>query len=182
MKWFYEFTKDGDGKLVQKHTSRYTLHNVSHDAVVNPVRIVIDHNTGETTRLLTAKCIMNEQETINYSNDQGENLHVRIKEEDRTTSYEYVVTIPGGQSVEVMQVFETQTGQYAIHDEWFTQHPLIDGYLMATFPEGYDFSVFASMSSELKPEIIESTRRTYVLKGGVLPRQGYVYKLEKKVA
>lgn len=180
MKWFYEFREDKDGKLVQKHTTRYTLHNVSHNAVENPIKIIIDHNRGETTRLLTAKCIMNNQETMNYSHEQNENPNVQIEYTNNITSYEYIVTIPGGESVELMQVFETSTGKDEIHDEWFTRHPLIDGYMMATYPEDYDFSVFSSMSSELKHEITESNRKTYVLKGGVLPFQGYVYKLEKK--
>ena len=180
MEWYFEFISDNEGKLVQKHTSKYTMHNVSHDAAENPVKILIDHKAGEVTRLLSAKCIMHGQETVNYSHEQDENPNVRIENKGTITSYEYIVTIPAGESVEMIQVLETRADEDTIHDAWFTRHPLIDGFLMATFPEDYDFSVFPTMSSELKPQIIEPTRRTFVLKGGVLPGQGYVYSLEKK--
>jgi hypothetical protein len=66
-----------------------------------------------------------------------------------------------------------------IYDTYFTRFPIINATLTASFPDGYEFELFQSLSSELSATLSESTRSIYEARGGMLPGQGFVYSLKK---
>jgi hypothetical protein len=70
--------------------------------------------------------------------------------------------------------------RHHVQDEYFFEGPVVDARITATFPEGFKFGVFSSTSSPFANILDGDTLSVWEARGGILPRQGYVFYLTRK--
>lgn len=171
-----------DNKIKMTATTHYELHNISKHELENPVNIEIKPLSSSTQTVKLAKCISSQGNTIvEYNeNDKSNNKNIEIQDlmnGDKKISY--TVTVPPND-------FITSTFEYytiyddKIYDCQHTRYPIIDLSIHAVFPPGYEFDIYPSLSNELKLITEGPTHKTYKVEGGILPRQGIIYMLNKK--
>lgn len=178
--WVYDFTLTADHRLESRQTVSFELHNVSQDTITEPTKALARQSTGSSVYLESAYCEFEGKPLVRYNHQRPrDSIGLKLVEEGDMTFIDFSVEIPPREHVNFNMVFRNRYDG-DVSDMYFTQSALIDARLTANFPAGYNFDVFSSMSSELKPILREETRHVYKLEGAVLPDQGYVYYLTKR--
>lgn len=179
-KWVYNFEKCEDG-IRCTHTVRYELHNLSQAAVSDPVRLDLNPLGGSPYKILLAECTsMDGKHLVHYDLAKSKSENINIVMDEKKIAVEYTIDIPPGSFVEYKTVYQ-QTYSGEITDYQGTKLPLIGLDIIATYPEGYEFDIAPVMSSPPKLTIESSTQKIYRVDGGILPQQGVVFYLKKRV-
>ena len=192
--WIYDFKEipHSNGRIELIQTVKHELHNIGHHSVDDAVSAVFDGHRG--SGLIKAVCTEGNGVVANFDETdlegvdiQGEYEYVSpdgkikiVRDENGYTTIKIGVTIPSGGKVTVTQVYRNIYDNYSVNDGYFTKYSMIDASLTATFPRGYEFDIFQSMSSVLTRTLEAEDRVMYELKGGILPHQGFIYILKKK--
>jgi hypothetical protein len=178
--WTFVF-KEVENKIEMIATSHYELHNVSQEAVSDPVNIEIDPLTSGAPNVRKAKCLSSDGEiTVEYKpDDQKNNKNIKITTlPNGGMRINYTVNVPSNDYI--VSTFEYSTIYDGIvYDCQHTKYPIIDLNINAVFPLGYKFTIHPAMSNELEVISEGETHRSFKVEGGVLPRQGIIYTLEK---
>jgi hypothetical protein len=178
-KWFYDFTIKDDNTIQLRQTVKYKLHNISRSEVVDPVKLEAAATSNQIISFKQAYCEINGYKAVSYDSDNpAANQGVNINKEGDKQSIEFSITIPPKADADFTTVFVNEYKDRVI-DAYFTKYPIINASLFVTYPDGYTFNIFQSMSSVLRCTLSDKTRQIYELEGGVLPRQGFVYYLNK---
>ncbi|KAA1155239.1 hypothetical protein EU510_03800 [Pseudoalteromonas sp. FUC4] len=178
-KWIYNFEESG-GKVICTQTTRYELHNLSQEAVSDPVKLELDSLGGEEYEIISAECLSIAGEVlVHYDpSDLSNNKNIDVNTDGKHTSVEYTVNIPPESYVEYKTVFRrAYLGD--ITDAQATKVPVIGADIIVNFPEKYDFDVSPLMSSLPRLITKSSTQKIYRVEGGILPRQGFIFYLVK---
>ena len=115
----------------------------------------------------------------------GSNKNVEIESQGREGTHRQIIRlnleIPPKSSIKVTLVIR-QSHDEKVDGNYVTKFPMINGFLVANFPDNYCFGVFATMSSKLVLEMNEENRQMYEMHGAALPGQGFTYFLTKRDA
>jgi hypothetical protein len=112
--------------------------------------------------------------------DPANNLNIEVQREGNKLTVFYSVKIPAKSYAEYNTVFErAYVGD--ITDAQGTKVPVVGADIIVNFPAGYHFDIMPLMST--KPRLISesSTQKIFRVEGGVLPNQGFIYHLTKKM-
>lgn len=178
--WTFVF-EEFEQKIKLTSTSHYELHNVSKEPVPDPVNISIDPLSSTSSVIIKAQCLSSDgTPLVEYvPDDSSKNKNIQIKDVDNGGKRVcYTVVVPPNDYIE--STFE-HSAIYSgnVYDCQYTKYPIIDLNINAVFPSGYRFELYPALSNE--PRIISEghTHRNYKVEGGVLPRQGIIFKLDK---
>ncbi len=178
--WSFVF-EEVSGGIKMTSTSHYELHNVSKEPLSEPINIEIDPLASSSQEILTAKCLSSDGTLLVEFDPQnhGNNRNIVIKETPQGGKrIGYTVKVPPGDYIE--STFEyCELYSDKVYDCQHTRYPIIGLNVSAVFPRGYRFIVHPAMSNELKEISVGPTTRSFKIDGGLLPRQGIVYVLEK---
>ncbi|NRA81334.1 MAG: hypothetical protein HRU18_24300 [Pseudoalteromonas sp.] len=180
-KWVYNFVED-KGKIICTQTTRYELHNLSQAPVSDPVKLELDTLGGEEYKIVSAECTNTSGTVLVHYDpeDNTNNKNIDVKANGNITTVAYTVNIPPESYVEYKTVFKrAYIGN--ITDAQATKVPVIGADIIVNFPEGYDFDISPLMSSFPRLITKSSTQKIYKVEGGILPRQGFIFYLVKKV-
>ncbi len=180
-KWVYNFVED-KGKIICTQTTRYELHNLSQAPVSDPVKLELDTLGGEEYKIVSAECTNTSGTVLVHYDpeDNTNNKNIDVKSNGNITTVAYTVNIPPESYVEYKTVFKrAYIGN--ITDAQATKVPVIGADIIVNFPEGYDFDISPLMSSFPRLITKSSTQKIYKVEGGILPRQGFIFYLVKKV-
>lgn len=176
-----DFAKDGD-RFRLKQTIQYEMCNYGMSTISNPITVVRDY-VPERDVMTHAVCSIKDKKIFEY--DKGRiTSNSRIVEstnEDGNSVIRPVIDIPPNTCINVTLVFELIYAGPVINDAIFSKTPIIDATLLATYPKGYEFSLFQSLSTPLIRQTHDETTARYLCKGGILPQQGFAYTLRKRV-
>lgn len=180
--WTFVFQETNAGiKLTS--TSHYELHNVSKEPDQNPVYIEIDPFSSDTFSIDKARCLSSDGiPLVEYDPSNIENnRNIEIVElENGGKRISYTVLVPPNNYITSTLEFST-TYKRDVYDCQYTKYPIIDLNISAVFPVGYKFKAIAFMSNELRTISEGATHKNLRVDGGVLPRQGIVFSLEKVI-
>lgn len=177
--WNFVFEEVEDNKIKLISTTHYELHNISSETISDPVRIEIDPLASTEMKARKAICVADGKCIVNYDASTGQSENIVI--EDRENGAK---TISYSLNVEPKN-FITSTFEYetiysdSVYDSQTTKYPIIDLNINAMFPKGYKFSLHPSLSSELKIVSEGDTHQNFKVEGGILPRQGVIFVLQK---
>lgn len=178
--WTFVFEED-DGAIKMTSISHYELHNVSKESVTNPVNIDIDPMSTDTFEIKKAKCLSSDENVLveYHPTDAANNKNIKITDHsDGGKTVSYTVVVPSNDFI--VSTFEYATVyKNSVYDCQHTKYPIIDLNISAVFPTGYRFVVYPSLSNELKTISEGITHKNMKVEGGILPRQGIIYRLEK---
>jgi hypothetical protein len=181
--WYLDFTEKPNGIICLKMTCKFNAHNNTNSIIKNPMypTTIANHNVGETS-IDQIICSLDNNEIVRFDkNNKAVNKGVDIHVVDENIQHiHYTLEIPPAKYVEDTMVLSTHYKE-RVQDEMFTLLPLINLKIIANYPEGYTFSVFSMVSPDLNRKLEEKTRSIFEAKGGILPRQGIVYYLNRKV-
>lgn len=178
--WTFVFSEVG-GQIKMTATTHYELHNVSKEPVSDPVKISMEPLSSGCQEIKKAQCLSSDGVAlINYDpSSPSNNKNIKIDDlENGGKLVSYTVTVPSKDYI--VSTFEYSTiftGN--VYDCQHTKYPIIDLNINAVFPSGYKFTVYPSLSNELKVISEGDTHKNFKVEGGVLPRQGIIYILEK---
>jgi hypothetical protein len=180
-KWIYDFTLR-DEVMICRQTTRYELHNLSHAEISDPIRLDLDALGGSSYTLVSAVCHSEFGNVlVEYKpEDPANNLNIEVQREGNKLTVFYSVKIPAKSYAEYNTVFErAYVGD--ITDAQGTKVPVVGADIIVNFPAGYHFDIMPLMST--KPRLISesSTQKIFRVEGGVLPNQGFIYHLTKKM-
>lgn len=117
---------------------------------------------------------------LNYNAGKGISNNVIIKnKDDAGINISYNISIPPNDFIESTFKF-SQIYRGKVFDSQSTKHPIVNLFINATFPIDYDFIVDPMFSTPMVQRTSGSTQKSFEINGGILPRQGMVFKLEKK--
>ncbi|WP_405633146.1 hypothetical protein [Pseudoalteromonas sp. Ld20] len=178
--WTHVF-EEVDGEIKMTATTHYELHNVSKEPVTDPVKIVMEPLSSGDQTINMARCLSSDGTAlIEYdplNTDNNKNITIEDTESGGKL-VKYTVTVPSNDYIE--STFEYSTiFTDTVYDCQHTKYPIIDLNINAVFPKGYIFTVYPSLSNELKIISEGDTHKNFKVEGGVLPRQGIIYTLEK---
>lgn len=191
--WMYDFKEVGgelDLDLIQ--TIKYELHNTSHrplkDAINSKCEVLYEGGLQRIVCMLDGKEVLSHEFSPEDFRVGPEEKYSEVCDGSIRISYlgEGVygisadVEIPPGRHIDVTQVYKHSYRGECINDGYFTQYPLINATLIATYPPGYNFTIFESLSTPMHETLSEAGRSIFELEGGVLPHQGIVYTLKKE--
>ncbi|CAB1209853.1 hypothetical protein [Acinetobacter bouvetii] len=177
--WNFVFEEVEDNKIKLISTTHYELHNISSETISDPVRIEIDPLASTEMKARKAICVADGKCIVNYDASTGQSENIVI--EDRENGAK---TISYSLNVEPKN-FITSTFEYetiysdSVYDSQTTKYPIIDLNINTMFPKGYKFSLHPSLSSELKIVSEGDTHQNFKVEGGILPRQGVIFVLQK---
>lgn len=100
---------------------------------------------------------------------------------EQKSSLNIPLTIQSHDYVDLTTIFETIYRSGVVFDSYSTVHPLINVTLIVHHPSGWQFSVYDSFSSKLRFVSRNSTGAIYELRGGILPKQGMTFYLNRVV-
>lgn len=180
-KWIYDFTPKND-VMICRQTTRYELHNLSHAEISDPIKLELDGLGGSSYTLVSAICHGEFGNILVEYNpeDPTKNLNIEAQHEGNRLTVHYSVKIPAKSYAEYNTVFErAYIGD--ITDAQGTKVPVVGADIIVNFPIGYHFDIMPMMST--KPRLISesSTQKIFRVDGGVLPNQGFIYHLTKKM-
>lgn len=178
--WSFEF-KEVDDDIKMCVTTNYELHNICNEVVDNPVQINLEPMSSDEQIIEDAQCISSNGESlIKYdSNDYLNHKNIDIKEEENgKKTINYTVKIPSKDYIKSTFKFSTVFKEN-VYDSQHTRYPIIDLNISAVFPEGYKFELYPLLSQELTTISEGETHKNMQALGGILARQGIIYKLEK---
>lgn len=180
-KWIYDFSLR-DEVMICRQTTRYELHNLSHAEISDPIRLDLDALGGSSYTLVSAVCHSEFGDVlVEYKpEDPSKNLNIEVQREGNKLTVHYSVKIPAKSYAEYNTVFErAYVGD--ITDAQGTKVPVIGADIIVNFPDGYHFDIMSMMST--KPRLISesSTQKIFRVEGGVLPNQGFIFHLTKKM-
>lgn len=186
-KWIHIFEENKENKdkkfIELKQTIKYELHNLSRDCVPNPLTLQFQEDIDSTQKLLKAKCKTPNGRVIASYDNNNSNNNLGVSEENNDdkniTEKRFNMEIPPQTYIEVEMEFLYEYYQ-GVQGDYFTKYPVIDAELYVYFPKNYDFNVFPVLSSPLEKKIDNNGYYLYELKGGILPYQGFVFKLKPK--
>ena len=178
--WNFVFSEVGN-HIKMTATTHYELHNVSKGPVSDPVKINIEPLSSGAQEIIKAQCLSSDGVAlINYDpGSPSNNKNITI---DNLSSggklVSYTVTVPSKDYiVSTFEYSAIYTGN--VYDCQHTRFPIIDLNISVVFPSGYRFTIYPSLSNELKTISEGDTHKNFKVEGGVLPRQGIIYMLEK---
>lgn len=179
-KWIYDFTLKGD-LIVCRQTTRYELHNLSHEEVSNPIRLDLDALGGSSYRLISAECHSQFGDVLVKYNpeDAGKNINIDVVRAENKLTVSYSVKIPAKSYAEYNTVFEKHY-KGDITDAQGTKVPVVGADIIVNFPTGYHFDISPLMSTTPRLISESSIQKIFRVEGGVLPNQGFVFYLVKK--
>jgi hypothetical protein len=178
-RWIYSFSENENGKMNLKLTTHYQLHNVSRQEVTDPIKMDFYEFGGTDYQLLSAECVTSKSKVplIHYEAEKpSSSENVLIEKTEKRTSISYTITVPPNDFVEYT-VVATRNYVGDILDFHFNKIPVINAELFVNIPKGYIFEVIPQMSSDMKLISESEEQRLYRVKGGILPRQGFVFSL-----
>jgi hypothetical protein len=178
--WVYDFQDAGKDKVLLRAMNHYQIHNVGQEEVQNPVKITLNTLGGNDYRLVEAKCVASDRKRVlvTYTPEAKEgNTNVEMIKDGEKTHVEFTVSVPPGDYVEYTMTYERQYEGKVIFDAQFTKMPVIDAQLIVNFPKGYKFDVSPHFSSALRLVSESPVQKTYVIEGGILPEQGFIFYL-----
>ncbi len=178
--WILDFWKGQGNEIELRQTIGFDLVNLSNLEVLEPTEVDVFVAGGSRQGLERATCTIGKDLIVSFdAADPKTQKGVEFKQQEPGRSaIEFAIKIPPGGTANLMTVFRNKYREF-VQDEYFSKTALINADLTATFPEGYEFSLYSTLSAELRKVLVEKTRHIYKLKGGVLPGQGYVYYLNK---
>jgi hypothetical protein len=182
-KWVYHFQVAGRDRLLLRAMNHYEIHNVGREEVQNPVDITLNPLGGKDYRLLEATCVASDEKTVlvAYKPESAEmSRNVRITRVGEKTHIGFTVTVPPGDHIVFTTVYEREYAGKLIFDAQFTKMPIVDVELIVNFPQGYRFELSPHFSSDLRLVSEGPVQKIYVIKGGILPEQGFVFYLAAK--
>ncbi|MBO9548928.1 hypothetical protein [Pseudomonas sp.] len=179
-KWIYDFTVRGE-VIVCRQTTRYELHNLSHQEVSNPIRLDLDALGGAAYSLVSAECHGQFGDVLVKYNPDDDSKHINldvVRDGNKLTVL-YSVKIPAKSYAEYNTVFEKHY-KGDITDAQGTKVPVVGADIIVNFPDGYHFDISPLMSTTPRLISESSIQKIYRVEGGVLPNQGFVFYLVKK--
>ena len=178
-KWIFDFSVNENDGIELRQTFMSTAVNISRNASSYPIRFAIVKGQADEELLESISISKNGEIIAHYDHEDAEgNTGVIFKSQGNTTKIELPISIPPNDSVDITMICTTKyIGK--VQDEYFTQVPIIGATLIVNIPQGYSFDVFSAMSSELKCTLKKTNKHIYEVTGGVLPKQGFVYYLNK---
>jgi hypothetical protein len=181
MQWDLNFKEITGDKIELTQILQYKLQNLRSETHNGALQFVHDAANGKTS-LVKISATQNGKEILHRDVESGFTVgDVRDENKpDGSTIIEAKYSINGGGDIDVTAVLKTVYESLPINDANFMRYPVIDAVLNATFPKGFEFSVFEKMSSPFTNTFTSEDRAYYKAKGGILPGQGYVYTLKKK--
>jgi hypothetical protein len=178
--WSFVFEEVETG-IKMTSTSHYELHNVSKEPLSEPINIELDPLASNSQEILKAKCLSSDGALLVEFDPDDEKNNKNIVIKDTPTGGKrigYTVKVPPSDFIE--STFEyCELYNNNVYDCQHTKYPIIGLNISAVFPKGYRFIIYPSMSNELKEISVGPTTRSFKVDGGLLPRQGIVYVLEK---
>lgn len=178
--WSFVF-EEVNGCIKMTSTSHYELHNVSKEPLAEPINIELDPLASNSQEVLKAKCLSSDGGLLVEFDpeDDKNNRNIVIKDTaNGGKQISYTVKVPPSDFIE--STFEyCEMYDDKVYDCQHTKYPIIGLNISAVFPRGYKFVIYPSMSNELKEISVGPTTRSFKVDGGLLPRQGIVYVLEK---
>lgn len=178
-RWIYDFSEK-DGKIFARMTTVYEIHNLSQDAVSNPIKLELNNLGGEEYNIEFAECLSNVgDQLVKYDpSDRENNKNIEVKTTDTETSIAYSVEVPPESYVEYKTVF-TKFYPIEVVDSQVTKIPVVGAEIIVNFPEKYTFQLIPTMST--KPRLITESniQKIFRVEGGILPWQGFTFSLVK---
>ncbi|MGI2855375.1 hypothetical protein ACRTDR_14405 [Shewanella algae] len=178
--WTFVFSEES-GKIKMTATTHYELHNVSKEPVSDPVKISMEPLSSGNQEIKKAQCLSSDGTALieYHPSDVSNNKNIKIDDlENGGKLVSYTVTVPSNDYIESTFEYSTIFSD-KVYDCQHTKYPIIDLNINAVFPKGYRFTVYPSLSNELKTISEGDTHKNFKVEGGVLPRQGIIYTLEK---
>jgi len=178
--WTFVF-EECDGGIKMTSTTHYELHNVSKEPLTEPVNIEMEPLSSQEQEILKAKCLSSDGSIlVEFNKSDPENCKnmkiVHMKGGGKKVSYTLSVP-PNDFIVSTFEHCAIYTDK--IYDCQHTKYPIIDLNINSVFPKGYEFIIHPALSSDLKEISCGATHRNFRVEGGILPRQGIVFVLEK---
>ncbi len=193
--WIYDFDVQPTGGICLKQTIKYELHNLRREKVTETFTAQFDC-AGGIAGVQKMICMSRGTPIINYArpempeqppekieiSEQCDGKVVVTRRSDGSTELATSVDIDALHYIDVTMVYVTHYEGQLVNDGYFSRYPMINAKLTANFPIGYDFSLFQAMSTELVLTLQEEGRAIYEAKGGILPQQGFIFRLQKKLS
>jgi len=175
--WLLDF-KEINGKIELKQSIIYYLENISLSEVINPINAILDPSGNNKSNLesIVAKIDDVVISEYNKNNNEINNEEILSPDSDGITKFTINLRIPQKKSAYIAIVTRTIFDS-TISDQYFTKYSLINAQLIANFPSNYKFKLYASMSTPLQLTESSQDKARYVLKGAILPHQGFIYDL-----
>ncbi len=143
--------------------------------------IEIDPLSSSNNIVQKAECLSSDNTIVVQYNpdDQTNNKNIKITDTDNGGKrISYTVNVPSNDYIESTFEYSTLYPQ-TVYDFQYTRYPIIDLNINTVFPNGYKLTIFPTLSSELKTISQGSTHKNFKVEGGILPRQGIIYILER---
>ncbi len=178
--WIFDFSYERD-LIVLKQTLKYKLANATSEDIIDPIIATTEPSRGgkEKDELLKALCMIDGTQIVAFDNRMKREGVTEIT--DARGNKETVVnfTIPAGKTAEITLIWQDtyfNCEKCTVHrDGYFTRYPIVNGELIVNKPPDLEFDIFQSLSAEFSLILKEPDRMMYRLRGGVLPRQGFVF-------
>jgi hypothetical protein len=177
--WTYDFTEINEG-IQLRHTLKYEFHNVSDNVITDPL-VTLTGDYGSETRLEKVSCFCEGTPTNFFDRDSPDKVnHVTVTREGDMQKIEASFMVPPKKHVDVTYVFRTIYPKDCVKDVFFSKDAVIGARLMATYPPEYELKLLQSFSKTLECTLEEPGRSIFETKGGILPKQGFLYSLQRK--
>ncbi len=180
--WILDFSVDDNENITCRLTSIMKSYNNTNQIIKNPISAVIANHNPSDTSIEKVICSIKGKQTVYYekNNKPEENKGVEIEKiDDKMHKIHYDLEIPPNNYVDYTIIYKIEHSK-RLQDEFFTWLPVINLKIIATYPPEYNFEIFSMLSPSLELKVKDDDRSIYEAEGGILPRQGIVYYLDKK--
>lgn len=181
---FLDFSLDDQDNIHSKIVVIYKVFNNTNKPILPGHSIATFTNLeSEKTKMEKIECKMEGKVIAIYDHSEPENSNgVSIEElEDNVLQVSYNFELPSS-SFYIDKTIYTNKYKDKVQDDFFTVKPLINLSINANFPLGYKFRIFDVFSPKMECLVDEKGKSIYKVIGGILPKQGFVYFLEKEAA
>jgi CheY-like chemotaxis protein/nitrogen-specific signal transduction histidine kinase len=184
--WDYRFEITNDNKIICERKFSYQLENIGRSKTENPVEMSFTHDDDSVSKLIYAISKHRDRTISTYNVDKPEDhfgLDIR-KEANRTTVKFKGDIHPGTENCLFVSNIIRKEYTSFIQEVFFTRLPTIDGTLLIQYPNTLTLNFIPSTSSEFKkhedPPFHDKKIVIYQFQGGVLPKQGFAFMLNRK--
>ncbi|MDB4303393.1 hypothetical protein N9934_01200 [Desulfosarcina sp.] len=176
----YTFNLSSSGAISVVQSYSHTIRNITAREVSDPQSRLTPTPNTKSLVLQRTKWKIADKTVVDYELGNPEKkLGVKIESERSDEFLLYDVKIPP---------METATATITISCEFkheafaafFTNRPLTGLSISAHFPEGYDFRLFPCWSATSEEIDSGPNVKRYMVKGAILPKQGFLFFLNKK--
>ena len=174
--------KEVENEIELRITVIYTVvNNTKQDIDNKKTKAIFTNTPEERVEVLKTECRIDNKVVALYDKHQpNNNINVSFEVTDTEVTVINDFIVKAGQSFTDKIIYKNVYLD-KVQDEFFTMLPLINLTITVSFPEDYEFEIINMMSPKKVQEIDEPDKHIYKFNGGILPKQGFVYYLKKKI-